>query len=194
MTDDFGIDPDKVFKNDGDGNPAFWTIFPDHFHGKVVAALVTDAAVTASIQAKFDAPDDGQKRLEALDHINKATVNCIGQHLFNQPLKPEAETFSVYNLLTTGTKNNIDSVIGTSDEDGSGKPKNFLLHNAFAQKDTHEVIAVVSWQVGRALFQASLHQAVKKFSNPLEFLNTLKTALKAELNKRVGGFSIPGLG
>lgn len=177
---DFGILSKEVYANDGDGNPAFWTVFSGHVHGDVVRALGSDTAIKVAIQAKLNAPNDGVKRGAVIDLINRATVNCIGQHLVGQALNPEQANFAVYNLLAEGTAAAIDAVLGdAADED---------LHNAFAAAKADAIITVISRQTGRALFQTCVSQLVDLGLTPQNIVGKLKAEL---LNRAIG--SVPGI-
>src|ERR1051326_1548290 len=96
------LDSHRVFANDGDANPAFWTVMHGGTHGEIVKALEADSVVTAAVKAKLDDPNDDAKRAFMVDHINRATVNCIGQKIAGQHLAPEKAAFSIYNLLSGG--------------------------------------------------------------------------------------------
>lgn len=166
---DFGIDANRVYANDDDANPAFWTVFPGHVHGQIVQALKADTAVQVAIQAKLNAPNDGTKRGFAIDLINRATVNCIGQHIVGQPMHPEKADFTLYNLLAGGTAAAIDQVLG-ADADTA-------VHKAFADKSADEIIAIISRQTGRALFQTCVAQLTQFALNPGNIVSKLKDAL-----------------
>ncbi len=164
-----GIDPNKVYANDGAGNPAFWTVFPDHIHGEVVKALQADTAVQEAIQAKLNAPDDSSKRGAAIDLINRSTANCIGQHIMGQAMNPQSANFTLYHLLAQDTAAEIDQVIG----DGADAD----VHDAFASKSADQIVTVISRQVGRGLFQTCVSQLSDLALNPTNIVSKLKDAL-----------------
>lgn len=174
----FGIDPAPVFANDGAANPAFWTLLPGGTHGKIVAALKADTAVQVALQAKFNAPNNIPDRDFVIDHINRATANCIGQAIFGQSLQPEKGELTLYNLLATGTAAQIDTVIGSSPD----------LHTAFAAKNADQVIATISRETGRALLQTCVDQIITTSKSPTDVLKKVISELKAA----VGGV-LPGL-
>lgn len=179
MAPDFGIDAGRVYADDGIANPAFWTAFPDHPYGSILTALKNDATVTAAIHAKFNDPENESKRAFVIEHINRATVNCIGQHIVNKPINPESASFTIYNLLQGGTAQAVDQVIGAV--------ANAKLHTAFATQNADDVIALISRQTGRALFQTSLHQAVAFGLNPAAIVDSLKTKLIEQANGIIPG-------
>ncbi len=174
-----GIDAARVYANDSDSNPAFWTVFPGHTHSAVVQALQADTAVQVAVRAKLDAPDDTEKRGAAIDLINRATANCIGQHILGQALHPAQAAFTVYNLLAEGTAAAIDTVIG-ADADAA-------VHDAFADKNVIEVITIISRQTGRALFQTCLSQLIDLAVTPLNLVSTLKKELEDKARGIVPG-------
>ena len=167
----FGINAQNVYANDGVGNPAFWTVFPGGTHGKITAALTADATVQAAIQANLSDPNNAAKRAFVIDHIDRATNNCIGQQIVGQALQPEEAPFSLYNLLAAGTAAAIDGVIGA--------PANTALHNALAAKSVSQIIDIISRQTGRALFQTCVSQLIAAGENPGDLLGKLETALKS---------------
>lgn len=167
----FGIDPLKVYANDGDGNLAFWTVFHGHVHGEIVKALKLDQAIQVAIQAKINKPNDDKKRGFAIDLINRATVNCIGQHIVGQSLHPAKASFSIYNILDHNTATAIDGVIGAS--------ANTKLHDAFVAKSADAILDVISRQTGRALFQTCLHQSVGLLADPSKLLSKLEEELRS---------------
>jgi hypothetical protein len=169
----FGINPTNVYANDGVENPAFWTVFPGGTHGQIVSALQADTAVQAAIQAKLNDPNNVAKRNFVIHHIDRATVNCIGQRVVGQALAPENASFTLYNLLAGGTADAIDQVIGS--------PNNTALHNAFAANNSGEIIDVISRQTGRALFQTCISQL-----SSLNAANIIAN-LKAQLEKAAKG-------
>ena len=146
----FYIDASRVYGNDGAATPAFWTVFPGHVHGEIVKALLADTAVQVAIQAKLNAPDDVGKRGIVVDLLNRATANCIGQHIVGQALQPTQAAFTLYNLLAEGTAGAVDAVLGAD--------ANHAVHQAFADKKPEEIITLLSRQTGRALFQVCLSQ------------------------------------
>ena len=153
-----GIDAKRVYAlSDGASNPAFWTVFTDHAHGKIVKALLTEPAIHIAVKAKLDDPNSGHKRGLAVDLINRMTVNCIGQRILGQVLAPHKFSFTIYNLLDGGTAAAIDAVISS--------PENKRLHDAFVAKDANAVIDIISRQTGRALFQACQHQILEASDN-----------------------------
>lgn len=164
-----GIDAKRVYAEDGNANPAFWTVFTEHPHAQIVQVLKADIAVQVAIKAKLDAPPDNSKHGFLVDIVNRMTVNCIGQHIAGQGLHPEKGSFTVYNLLDRGTAAAIDEVISA--------PENKKLHEAFAAKDADAIIDVISRQTGRALFQMCLLQLVRLDVNPTNLIDKLKDAL-----------------
>ena|SRR5579871_5766992 len=175
------LDANRVFANDGDANPAFWTVIPGHLFGEVVAVLTQDSVVQAAVQASLADPGDAKKRSFVIDHINRATVNRLGEHIVGQPLQPEKAVFTLYNLLEGGTALAIDSVIGSN--------ANTNLTQAFSAKNPNSIIALISRQTGRALFQVCISQLESLALNPENIIGKLKTALLSKLGTVVPGLS-----
>lgn len=167
------IDASKVYANDDDSNPSFWTVLPGGTHGCIQTALTTDAVIQAAVQASFDDPTNTAKSAFVIDHINRATVNCIGQAVLRKALAPEKSQATVYSALSGGTAAAIDAVIAA--------PANTALMHAFDTHLDNGVIAIISRQVGRALFQAVVAQGLTAAEDPGALLGKIEAALKAKL-------------
>ena len=173
------INAGKVYGNDSDANPAFWTVLSPGSHGKVVAALKADSAVQMAIKAKLLDPGSDKKRGFVVDHINRATVNCIGQLIMGQTLNPEKADLTLYNLLETKTAGSIDAIIDS--------PANAELHTAFKDKDADKIIHTISRQTGRALFQVCVTDLLDSILDPGSVLKKLKDALQKLIDGVVPG-------
>jgi hypothetical protein len=164
------LDESKVYANDDDASPAFWTVLPGGTDGKINAALLADPMTGKLIAAKFADPNNVTKRANVVDHINRITALCIAQVITGKHIAPEQAGPSIYNLLSANTALDVDAVINAA--------ANLALHNAFASGSPPNVIEVISRQTGRALFQECLSQLLAAEADPFALLSTVETELR----------------